>query len=156
MAAVVQCVGARLSPRWRRWGAQRWPIMCGSSVPALFLPELPMQDHPSGNLAPTSETRPDRQSLVFGLKHPIVPGASLVARLAAPLFAIACGWRAAFMPAGILAVVVAVLILRAVTEFPVGSPHETSLGDAAPFALRTRRGGDVGFDRCEMQLGPSS
>lgn len=53
--------------------------------------------------------RRDRQGLAFGIKQSAIPAATLLGGLAVPLAAVHIGWRAAFLVAAALALVIAAL-----------------------------------------------
>lgn len=63
-----------------------------------------------------------RQGLAFGVKQSAVPAATLVAGLALPFVALTLGWRASFIGAALLAVVIVAVIPRPAH----GTPRQTA------------------------------
>jgi len=59
--------------------------------------------NPAVNLALATEIPPQRQGLVFGIKHSAVPASAFLSGLALPVFALNVGWRPVFIGAGLLA-----------------------------------------------------
>jgi MFS family permease len=61
---------------------------------------------PAANMALAQGIRAGRQGLAFGVKQSAIPVATLLAGVAVPVFAVALGWRWAFVAAAVLAVLV--------------------------------------------------
>lgn len=68
--------------------------------------------NPAANQALADHVDPRHRAVVFGIKHAGIPSSTLVAGLALPLVVLTSGWRAAYLLAAGLAVVVWALIPR--------------------------------------------
>lgn len=68
---------------------------------------------PATNGVLSGVINPARQGIAFGVKQAAIPFAGLLSGVTLPLLALRAGWRWAFGAGGVLALVVAVLVLRA-------------------------------------------
>lgn len=74
--------------------------------------------NPAANQALAQYTSPRRIATVFGIKHAGIPSSTLLAGVAVPTVVIDLGWRAAFLIAPLLAVVVWSLVPRHLPDPP--------------------------------------
>jgi MFS family permease len=68
--------------------------------------------NPAANQALAQMVEPDRQGVVFGLKHAGIPTSTLLAGLAVPLIILRVGWRASFLAGAFIALGVLALVPR--------------------------------------------
>lgn len=68
--------------------------------------------NPAANQSLAQHVDPHRRGVVFGLKHAGIPSSTLIAGLALPLIILRFDWRAAFIGAAVLALLVAVGVPR--------------------------------------------
>ena len=68
--------------------------------------------NPSANQALAQMVDPERQGIVFGLKHAGIPTSTLLAGVAVPLIILRIGWRAAFLAGAFVALGVLALVPR--------------------------------------------
>ncbi len=92
--------------------------------------------NPAANQALADHVDPRRRALVFGLKHAGIPTSTLLAGLAVPVLILTAGWRAAYLAAGVLALLVAVSIPRRVMPPTVERFEEDHRRTVAPLTRR--------------------
>jgi cyanate permease len=85
--------------------------------------------NPAANLALAQLVAPERQGLVFGLKHAGIPTSTLLAGLAVPLVILTVGWRWSFVIAAAMAAGVYLLVP---TELPEVGPRTVASRTATP------------------------
>ncbi len=66
--------------------------------------------NPAANKALAAQGAPRRRALVFGLKHAGIPTSALLAGLAVPTLVVTLGWRAAYLVAAVVPVLVLALV----------------------------------------------
>ncbi|MFO7548611.1 MAG: MFS transporter [Acidimicrobiia bacterium] len=96
--------------------------------------------NPAANLALAEYTAPHRRATVFGLKHAGIPSSTLLAGLAVPVVIVGFGWRAAFLVAAGIALLVATSVPAPAPPIPRPPAPAGRRRQAAPMTVRTLLG----------------
>ena len=130
-AATLSVAGGRLSERWGlSWSARLAAVLATSGCcvvaaadglamlfPALLLGGASIAlAQPAANALVVRQVPFARRGLAFGIKQSAIPGATALAGIAVPTVALTVGWRWAFVAAGLIAAVVAVVVPRNVAR----------------------------------------